>query len=74
MKKTMIFKCLVPDCSFSGPYVQMEFHRKSRHYNEKIDEIIFEDEREKKNQRDAIKRFFLNRFLAETAKYSEPAK
>lgn len=73
-KKTGYFKCLMPGCEFEGKYINMMFHRKSQHFEEKIDEIIFEEDRAKKLQRDTIKRFFLNRLISQTTKYFEPAK
>jgi hypothetical protein len=39
----------------------MEYHRKSRHFYEKIDEILFPEERKNKLKRDALKRLFIDK-------------
>lgn len=51
----------------------MEFHRKSRHYYEKIDDIIYPEDRQKKLMRDAIKKIFLNKYVDQVKKYSDQA-
>lgn len=48
----------------------MEFHRKSRHFYEKIDDIIYAEDRQKKLMRDAIKKIFLNKYIDQAKKYA----
>lgn len=51
-------------------YPAMISHRRSRHYNEKIDDILFPEDRKKKLMRDAIKRIFLQKYIEQGKKYS----
>jgi hypothetical protein len=71
MKKENVFKCLVEGCGFEGKYHTMEYHRKSRHYDEKIDEILFPEDRRNKLKRDALKRLFIDKQREENERYKE---
>ena len=53
----------------------MVVHRKSKHYDERIDEMIFPEERKKKFRRDALKKlfFFFDEDQKLDAKYHEKA-
>ena len=51
MKKENVFKCLVEGCNFEGKFHAMSKHRRSKHFDEKIDEILFPEERQKKAKR-----------------------
>lgn len=51
----------------------MVFHKKSKHPYEKIDEILFPEERQKKKMREAIKRIFLQKYVDKAKKYTEEA-
>ena len=53
---------MVEGCNFEGKYHAMEKHRRSRHYGEKIDEILFPEDRENKVKKDAIKKVFSGLF------------
>ena len=63
MKKENTFKCLVEGCSFEGKYHAMVVHKKSRHFEERIDEMIFPEERENKKKRDALKKLFFGNLI-----------
>jgi phage gp16-like protein len=48
-------------------------HGRSKHYGEKIDEILFIEDRKNKLKRDALKRLFIDKQVEENEKYKEKA-
>ena len=51
----------------------MVFHRKGKHSDEKLDEILFPEERQKKKMREALKRIFIQKYIDKAKKYSDEA-
>ena len=49
----------------------MVFHRKAKHCDEKLDEILFTEERQKKKMREALKRIFLQKYIDKAKKYND---
>lgn len=74
MKEEDTFKCLVKGCNYSGKYPQMLVHRKSKHFDENIDEMIFPEERRNKEKRDIVKKLFWKPFIKKNSEYKTIAK
>lgn len=73
MKRENKFRCLVRGCNFEGKYTDMIYHKKSKHFDQKIDDILFPEDREKKLMLDAIKKILLHRYVEQIKTYNEAA-
>ena len=72
-KKWRVYTCLADDCKFEGNYHAMLKHKRKYHREEKLEEILYPEEREAKMKHDSLKKLVLMMMNRISGKYIQQA-